>query len=187
MISKFNLKSYLEIGVRDGRNFNIIKCPHKEAVDPQPKCELENLHVMGSDIFFEDNQNIYDLIFIEVLHLEHQVDKDIKNSLKSISEHGFIILHDCNPPTEFHQREKYEVNGKFPDWNGTVWKFIVKYTTTNKVINACVVNCDWGIDTLMKPQNLKINDKDKFSYHDLEHNRKEILNLISVNDFLETF
>ena len=47
LISKFNLKSYLEIGVRDGRNFNIIKCPHKEAVDPQPKCELENLHVMS--------------------------------------------------------------------------------------------------------------------------------------------
>ena len=187
LISKYNLSNYLEIGVRDGKNFNKINCVDKEAVDPQPTCELKNLHIMDSDTFFKNNKKIYDLIFIDGLHLEYQVDKDIKNSLQSISDHGFIILHDCNPPTEFHQREQYEVDGKFPSWNGTVWKSIVKYTSTNKATNACVVNCDYGIGILRNPQNLKFNDKDKFSYHELKSNRKYILNLISVNEFLETF
>ena len=47
-------------------------------------------------------------------HLEYQVDKDIDESIKFLSKDGFIILHDCNPPSEFHQRENYEINGKFP-------------------------------------------------------------------------
>ena len=49
----------------------------------------------------------FDLIFIDGLHLANQVQKDIENSLKFIKDEGFIVLHDCNPPSEYHQREDY--------------------------------------------------------------------------------
>ena len=41
-------------------------------------------------------------------------------------------MHDCNPPTEFHQRENYEVDGQFPSWNRHISlnNLLTKVTTT---------------------------------------------------------
>ena len=89
--------------------------------------------------FFNKNKDFFDIIFIDGLHLEYQVDKDIEGSLKFLSKDGFIILHDCNPPTEFQQRENYEVDGKFPPWNGTVWKSFAKLRMTNSNLMMCCV------------------------------------------------
>ena len=64
-----------------------------------------NQYIQESDDYFSslDKTIKYDLIFIDGLHLEHQVDKDINNSLNHLSENGVIIIHDCNPITERRQ------------------------------------------------------------------------------------
>ena len=64
----------------------------------------------------------FDVIFIDGLHLADQVEKDIDNALKFIKEDGFIILHDVNPPTEWHARESYLFfnSPAAGAWNGTV-------------------------------------------------------------------
>ena len=112
LIGRYHLQSYLEIGVRDFGNYDQIECSQKTAVDTAPfgmdqRSPAENIFIMTSDAFFDglDEEVKYDLIFIDGLHLEEQVAKDISHSLQHLSEQGFIIIHDCNPPTEFHQRE----------------------------------------------------------------------------------
>ena len=148
LIKVYNLSRYLEIGVRDFRNFKKILCEGKFCVDPNPSVkEYDNLFIMPSDDFFEKlkRDDKFDLVFLDGLHLEYQVDKDIKNSLNHLTKNGIIVMHDCCPPTEFHQRENYEVHGKFPPWNGTVWKSFAKLRMHGQNLEMYVVNTDWGV------------------------------------------
>ena len=78
LIHKNKLKYYLEIGVRDLKNFNKIMVSHKLGVDPLPIKKDRRVITTTSDEFFSKNVKFFDLIFIDGLHLEHQVDKDIK-------------------------------------------------------------------------------------------------------------
>ena len=187
LISKNNLNNYLEIGVRDGRNFDKIKIKNKTGVDPHPIKKIINIHKLTSDDFFKINNNYYDIIFIDGLHLENQVDKDIEGSLRFLSENGFIIMHDCNPPTEFHQRENYEINGKFPPWNGTVWKSFAKLRMTNSNLDICCVNCDWGVGIIKKGNSKTFNFTKHLNFDFLNKNRVKLLNLISVDDFIKKY
>jgi len=185
LIQKNKLKSYLEIGVRDGRNYNNILAPYKVGIDPYPRKSINGLHKETSDNFFKNNNETFDIIFIDGLHLETQVDKNIKNSLSCLSKNGYIILHDCNPPTKFHQRENYEVNGSYPTWNGTTWKSYAKIRMTNENLSLYCVNCDWGVGVISRDKTklFPLNKNLKFEF--LEKNRKELLNLISVKKFLD--
>src|SRR5690606_17824114 len=80
-----------------------------------------------------------------------QVDEDIKNSLLYLKDDGFIVLHDCNPPSEFHQRESYEFYnspaGGF--WNGTTWKAFYKYRHQENLYSICF-DTDWGVGVISK-------------------------------------
>ncbi|HET9055351.1 MAG TPA: class I SAM-dependent methyltransferase, partial [Chitinophagaceae bacterium] len=109
--------TYLEIGVRNpDDNFNHIKANIKYSVDPGLEFKSNPADFkMTSDDFFEKMEkgevlsgNIkFDLIFVDGLHLAEQADKDIKNAERYIKEDGFIVVHDCNPPTEWHAREEF--------------------------------------------------------------------------------
>ena len=186
LIDKYNLNNYLEIGVRNpNSNFNKIKIKNKTAVDPDPLIKQNNIFVGTSDVFFNQlDRNIeYDIIFIDGLHLEHQVDKDIINSLKHLKKNGFILLHDCNPPTEFHQRDNYEVNGKFPSWNGTTWRSLAKLRMSREDLKINVVDTDWGVGIITINKEQKLFKKQDINYSLLEKNRVQLLNLISVDNF----
>ena len=196
LIHKYNLKSYLEIGVRDGNNFRKINCKDKTGVDPSLDFPgIENVVYTTSDSFFStlSPEKKYDLIFIDGLHLEHQVTKDIENSLRHLTKNGFILMHDCNPPTVYHAREDANdlstpARGK---WNGTTWKAFVKARCTNKDIFACVIDLDWGcglIHTMSKQKLYDVDDLDVcLEYEYLRKNRKQLLNLVSPDDFLAMY
>ncbi|NRA13228.1 MAG: class I SAM-dependent methyltransferase [Crocinitomicaceae bacterium] len=70
----------------------------------------------------------FDVIFIDGLHLATQVDRDIFNSMKFIKNDGFVVLHDCNPPTEWSARGnfRYHNTPAWKYWNGTTWKASLK-------------------------------------------------------------
>ena len=95
---------------------------------------------MTSDEYFlkiKDTGVKFDIIFIDGLHLDYQVDLDLKNSLKHLSQNGFIIMHDCNPPTKFHQRENYELkNQKTPYWNGRLDLVKLRMNNPNKYVRC---------------------------------------------------
>ena len=56
--------------------------------------EKLNKYKSTSDIFFNNNQNFFDIIYIDGLHKYHQVQKDLNNALKYLKEDGIIICDD---------------------------------------------------------------------------------------------
>ena len=194
LIRNNDYRSYLEIGVRDFRNYDQIDCVRKTAVDPRPfgmdkRHPDEDIRVMLSDEFFDalDASNRYDLIFIDGLHLAGQVEKDMANALRFLAEDGIVVMHDCNPPTEFHQREEYRVNGTLPPWNGTVWKAFAKYRMRDPDLSMAVVNTDWGVGLVKPGRQTTFPVNDDISWPLLDANRKQLMNLISVDQFLDQY
>lgn len=193
LIKKYNLKTYLEIGVRDGINLNKVIIPNKIGIDSEPTSEcklIKNMFLMTSDEYFEyisNSNKKFDIIFIDGVHLEEQVTKDIQNSLKHLNDNGFIIMRDCNPPSKFHQRSEYYQNGKYSEWNGTVWYSYAKLRMNDPNIKMTVVNCDWGIGILQKGKQKCYHKIEKIKYTNLDYDRDNLLNAISVYDFLTIY
>jgi len=196
LLSKANGEtSYLEIGVRNPiNNYNHIIADKKYSVDPGIEFKENPVdYIMTSDEFFEllasnkilSSEIKFDLIFIDGLHLAEQVDRDIINSMKYINDDGFIVLHDCNPPTEWHARENYYSNspaGVY--WNGTTWKAFLKWRF-NSSINSCCIDSDWGIGILSKKRLIGqcIDETNQFfEFGNFAMNKNKYLNLISFNE-----
>lgn len=182
LIKKYNYKSYLEIGVRDSRKcFDKIIVDKKTAVDPKfinkPNSENSISYEMTSDDFFKINNEKYDIIFIDGMHEDSYVYRDIENSLKFVNDNGYIILHDCNPIKESHQFSYDKYDGK-STWNGTVWKAFVRFRNNENLLMT-TIDTDHGMGCIKKgkQKSLNIEDKDlcweKFIIH-----KKEWLNLI---------
>ena len=196
LLSKNN-NSYLEIGVRNpDDNFNQIKAINKYSVDPGVEFKSNPVDFkMTSDLFFQkltnneilNNEIKFDVIFIDGLHLANQVDKDISNALKFIKDDGFIVLHDCNPPSEWHARENFQYlhTPAYGAWNGTTWKAFLKWRF-NPNVNSCCIDSDWGVGIISKKQEIgkKIEAENSFfEFNMLDKNRKKYLNLISFESF----
>lgn len=192
---------YLEIGVRNPNgNFNHIKADAKYSVDPGVEFKKNPVDFkLTSDSFFKkvknneilSNKIKFDVIFIDGLHLAEQVDKDIQNSMEYIKDDGFIILHDCNPPTEWHSRIEYNYHGTpaHAFWNGTTWKAFLKWRFTPNM-QSCCIDSDWGVGILSKTWQIgqSINKRNQFyEFNEFDANRKESLNLLSFNDFKKLF
>jgi len=192
LISKHYYKTYLEIGVNNPDNcFNHINCSLKHGVDPGVEGNYPVTYNMTSDEFFQLNTLKYDIIFIDGLHIDEQVEKDIINSLNILNENGTIALHDCNPPKIYHAREDYQDHSTPAgcDWNGTTWKAIVKIRSEINNIYTSVVDTDWGVGIIQysKTPNKIINDNPYFSYNKFAENKKKYLNLISPNEFINHY
>ena len=195
--SKKNNTQYLEIGVRNPEeNFNLINSKFKYSVDPGYETQVNKADFkLTSDEFFQDlsegkifsSKFLFDVIFIDGLHLAEQVEKDINNSLKFLKEDGFIILHDVNPPTEWHARESYSFfnSPAGPDWNGTVWKSFLN-KRFDKKLNSCCIDVDWGVGIISKTHNIGNSierENHFFEYKDFDKNRRKYLNLVSFDEF----
>jgi len=130
ILEKENSK-YLELGIEYGTTFNNICIENKTGVDPDPK--ITGLHIIKktSDEFFKDNNEIFDIIFIDGMHQSEYVLRDFNNSIKCLNENGIIFFDDILPISENEQfkipnNPVYE-NGilKYSSpWTGDVWKFI---------------------------------------------------------------
>jgi GT2 family glycosyltransferase len=197
IIEKNNFKNYLEIGVRDTSDcFDLINCKSKDSVDPGFEREINNVkYKLTSDEFFKqldlgnldkDSKYKWDIIFIDGLHLSYQVDLDIKNSLKHLSENGIIVVHDCNPPTLSHAREDYSNYNTTAKalWNGTVWKTFFKMRCTENNLDMCVINCDWGVGLIKRGSQILCGIHNPyFEYSIFDKHRVKSLNLIQVNQY----
>ena len=185
LIVSFGLSSFIEIGTRRKVDMNDrILAQRVASVDPDPRAEAE--YIMTSDEYFCDHDERFDMIFIDGDHTGRQVKKDITNALKVLNSGGFILLHDMNPPTAFHARETYEVNGKFPSWNGTSWEGYAWHRKNSPNLAMSVVDTDWGVGVVqLGRQSVWIGETE--GYEVLEAHRTQILNLISVSEFLRIF
>lgn len=189
--------SYLEIGVRDPNdNYSHIIATHKYSVDPGVEYKANPVDFkVTSDEFFEQltsgtilsSKIRFDVIFVDGLHLAEQVDRDIANSLKYLKEDGFLVLHDCNPPSEWHAREnfRYHFTPARGDWNGTTWKAFLKWRC-DPSIQSCCIDTDWGLGILSKSRPIGESFKGTnqfFEFSKFSRNRRESLNLVSFEEF----
>jgi len=189
LIEKYKLVNYLEIGVFKGENIREIKALHKDGVDPGAEgyTPPEVNYPMTSDEFFgliKGHEDIkYDIIFIDGLHHANQVEKDIKNALNHVVEGGFILLHDCNPVSY----EAQLIPRQTIAWNGDVWKAFVDFKSNNPSFPCYVIDTDFGVGFIKNSGNgytleNRITDWDYF-----DKNRKELLNLITWDEFKTTY
>jgi hypothetical protein len=105
-------ENYLELGVRDGKNFISVSefCEHTIAVDIIPqkfssdtiKSKSFEYHTKKTDDYFINlDKNIkFDCVFIDADHSHGQSLKDFLNVKDFVVEDGFIFFHDTYPYDE---------------------------------------------------------------------------------------
>ena len=160
IIDKYNFKDYLEIGCDEDELFSKVNIKNKIGVDPRSGGNVRKT----SDDFFNNNEQKFDLIFIDGLHQYHQVKKDINNSIKILNNEGIILLHDCLPNNLYQQivpRCDYI-------WNGDVWKAIVEARTWQNV-NTYTVLSDQGLGVIKKEKNSNILNIGNLSFKKLKY------------------
>ena len=183
LIRKNNYKSYLEVGTQDPTsNFNKIEIQHRVSIDPFPRGEVT--FVGTSDEYFESiSEDVkYDIIFIDGLHHNDQVLKDIENSLNHLSNTGIIVCHDCLPTTE-HMQERNDHGGV---WLGDVWKAIAELRVERIDLDIKVIDTDLGCGLIKTGTNVPHMTNENYliySYYNLH--KWQLMNIISVDDFLK--
>jgi hypothetical protein len=177
----------LEIGVntpnQPGYNWVGVSCDTKHGVDPN----VDTTYRMTSDEFFSNHiTQKYDIVFVDGLHLFEQAFRDIENSINNLNDNGIIMVHDCNPTSEITQRRERVSDA----WHGDVWKAILKLRLEKKGINIHTIDTDEGCAIITKgEQSLMDNNGkiDMYTYEFFNQNRTDILNLISVNEFIKKY
>lgn len=208
LINRYNFNSYLEIGLDIATNYLQIKCKNKECVDPylyQGEEKFRDLfandenesvrkfienniltYKMTSDEFFSliPPDKMYDVIFIDGLHTEEQVGRDIINSIKHLNPGGFIVVHDCLPTSYESQSEKRET----AIWYGSTWRAIpmlkfqgIHYFTVDTDCGCCIIQFNGDKNALYYPQ------KSTYDYNDVFSNvliRNIVMSVITKEQFL---
>lgn len=183
LATTFGLQSYLEIGCQNkDNNYNKIKCERKECVDPDPKAKAD--WQMTSDYFFSAHlRHIeFDLIFIDGLHHADQVKRDFENSLKCLTQNGFIVIHDTNP-----EREEYtHVPRDSKIWNGDVYKFACGLHAYDN-IDFCTLPFDHGCTIVWRNKHLKLDDEGApfETWAEFSKNKKGLLRIATPVYFKE--
>jgi hypothetical protein len=183
LTKRFDYKSYLEIGVQNPEsNFAKIGIDYKVSVDPSPwgECTFIGTSNEYFDSITDDTK--FDLIFIDGLHHYEQVLMDIENSLRHLNEGGTIMVHDCLPTTE-RMQERDDHGG---EWTGDVWKTMSILRMEKTDLTIYTVNTDYGCGIIQRGIN-EPHTKVDLTYNYYNENKKQLLNIIEVNEFINIF
>jgi len=177
--------SYLEIGYGDGTCFESIACVDKTCVDPSPFCD-KNFGKSGtcikkySDSFFESNQKMFDVIFIDGDHSYDQVCRDFSNSLKFIKKDGCIVLHDCNPPDKNHTNQNLCGDGGY--------RMFTEFYQKNTTFTWMTSFEDYGV-CVVTPNNFRqaeiLNKNGEDLYDTFVNSKINILNLKQASEIIK--
>jgi predicted O-methyltransferase YrrM len=187
LADKYQYKRYLEIGTDKNEVFSAASPRFEVAVGVDPA--NGGTVRMTSDKFFLQNDQYFDLIFVDGLHEAHQVYRDILNALRWLNPGGTVVMHDCSPHGDLDER----ANAIFKKgaWNGNVWKAVVALRLLD-YIEVVVVDIDHGVGVIRKRPNhhpLSAEWIDKLGYipidvltnEHLNEARRELLRLVSWN------
>ena len=192
LVAANGYRTYLEIGVRNpGGNFARVRVAEKTGVDPAATRGAVDF-AMTSDDFFAgldaaDADRFFDLVFVDGLHVDEQVERDIVNGLRHLSDSGAVVVHDCNPTA----RDAQTNAPSRALWLGTVWKAWAKLRSTRPDLAMAVVDVDLGCGVIMPGQQecypLAFESYDALDYAVLEGDRRRLLNLISAREFMTRY
>ena len=153
LIEKYNYKSYLEIGIYDGDNFSKVNIENKESNDISSSnlkyIDKLTYEMTSDEMFYNMPKNKkYDIIFIDGMHEEQFVDRDIINSMKHLNKGGVICVHDVIPKNRKLQINFYNKGNFNDEWTGDCWKSITKLQDQN-IEFYTLKNYDYGL-TIIK-------------------------------------
>jgi len=117
-------------------------------------------------------------IFIDALHEEAQCLWDVENALKRLSANGCIVVHDTNPPTEWHQRPAghYRLGRDGTALSGTLSS---AFATPTPDVAVVTFDVDWGCGIIRRrptPRPIPILTP-QLTWAALENHRDRFLNL----------
>ena len=172
LIKARKYKDYLEIGTDKGDTFDKIKIKNKECCDPVNNIKKEYKfkldYQMTSDEMFDNmsKNKKYDLIFLDGMHDERYLDRDIINSLHHLKEGGLILCHDTIPTNIVYTRKYPMENVMSGGWTGDVYKSILKlqeqnisfYTLINVIHGMTIIEYNPNYYNLRVPNHLCEND-----------------------------
>jgi hypothetical protein len=134
--------------VQTGNCFFDCNVSNRTGVDPAFQFTPQDMRIMPTDKLYQltsDNffaiasDSIYDLIYIDGLHLYSQVVKDLLSSVARLSRNGYILIDDIIPsdcfstmedPLEAIKYRRLHSNNQSGAWHGTTYKifpFIYQY------------------------------------------------------------
>lgn len=181
LASLVDAKSYLEIGTFNREhNFNLINVADKMCVDPDPKADA--IFCGTSDEYFKFFRRKFDILFIDGLHEHDQVRKDFENALRCLNDHGFIVLHDCNPYKE--EITHYPRDSR--EWCGDVFKFAMTLGEYDG-IDFCTVDFDYGCSVVWKEATKKGKKINAVPSWETFVANKDLMRLVSVEEFMRMF
>ena len=206
-IKSRNYTKYLEIGVEYGHLINNVICENKIGVDPKPKCSkdiLDNYIVKTtSDEFFTmiDNNDKFDIIFIDGDHHYSQVAKDIHNALNHLTDNGIILLHDMYCEKESYMNFDNYAEGK--PYTGDGFIALIQMIMLNELDHKYNVyfTCIDGVAAIDTQNTIEIYKQDNildryidlieshisnFTTEKIDRNNKEQLRII-ISSFIITF
>lgn len=126
LIEATGARSYLEIGCAENLLFDTVTAARKVGVDPAQG----GTHRMTSDAFFAGNQERFEVVFIDGLHLYDQVRRDVANALKVVPAGGWIALHDMFPRDWIEEHTPQISTSR---WTGDPWKVGFELVRTDGV------------------------------------------------------
>ncbi len=180
-------QDYLEVGVQDYYSCcDKIQAPNKTALDPAPRNRCD--FVGTSDSFFAQlsDKVKYDIVFVDGLHHDEQVTRDIINSLEHLRPNGVIVVHDCLP----NQPIEAERDDHGGPWMGDVYKAMIRLINERNDLDIVVINhdCGCGIIKFSGTPNTKIpEDLGEINYNTYDVNRAKWLNVVSIEEFQEKY
>lgn len=202
--------TYVEIGVENGATLRAVQAARRIGVDPQflgrrmrvklgvsrvkRALRLRNgdlLFDMPSDKFFASEQQLLrrhpiDVALVDGLHTAEQSLRDIEHCLRYGAQSSLIVVHDCNPQSECAALPTLGVALRHPEftgeWNGDVYRAIVRLRATRADLNVCVLDCDEGVGVVTQGEpddmlDLSDPEIDEMTYEDLVVDRGRLLNL----------
>lgn len=169
--------NYLELGLNCGTNFTSLLIENKKSVDIN-YYQIKPTYHMSTDQFFDQNNDKFDLIYVDADHEYNQVIKDYNNSVDSLKKGGIIFLHDLYPPDEEHTLPHLCYNS---------YKILNYYLENNYDF---IVNLDdYGACAVLNPRKIDLSRFDhSITYKDTIEKCSTSASLLkSYEDFLERY
>lgn len=178
-IPEIEKKSYLELGIGTGINFGCVRCNEKVSVDLRR--DLNPTFAMSTDDFFRQNNQRFDIVYIDADHSFTQVIKDFKNTLEVCNE--YIFLHDLVPPGP-------ELTS--PAKCGNAYKLLY-YLVKEEGLTIYTIDMDCGLSFIQMPVQvdtrrlllnleypLQLDYSDFMNWLDQNHTRYSLEKMVSI-------
>jgi hypothetical protein len=128
----------------------------------------------------------YDLIFVDGWHTYEDARRDLLFALDRLNPLGTVIVHDCRPSRQDAATPQF----KEGSWLGVTYLAFLDLVAERPELAYCVVDLDTGCGVLQRPPASPARPRGHtLDYRDWSvymANQREILNLVSVDQFLTT-